>query len=72
MTEYDFFTCAGFQLVMKNALCTISPEETKQYAEATVNPHFYHIINGKRHSYKEWLADIEVWRRKITDYEPTV
>jgi hypothetical protein len=72
MADYDFSTRAGFQLAMKNALCTSSPEETKQYAEATVTPDFYHIINGKRHSYEEWFASLEAWSGKITGYEPKV
>ncbi|KAF1925777.1 uncharacterized protein M421DRAFT_69003 [Didymella exigua CBS 183.55] len=72
MTEYDFSTRAGFQLAMKNALCTSSPEETKQYAEATVISDFYHINNGKRNSFEEWFASLEAWRGKITGYEPKV
>ena len=72
MSEYNFSTRAGFQLAMKECPCTSSPEETKQYAEATVTPDFYHIINGKRHFYEEWFASLEGWRRKNTGDEPKV
>lgn len=49
MADYDFSRRTGFQLAMKNALCTFSYQETEQYAEATVIPDFYHIIKCKRH-----------------------
>ncbi|XPS76095.1 hypothetical protein M3J09_008155 [Ascochyta lentis] len=72
MTDYNFSTRAGFQLAMKNALTTSSPEETKTYAEATVTPSFHHVFNGERLEYDAWFQSLENWRGKITNYDPKV
>ena len=72
MPDYDFSTRAGFQLAMKHALTSTSVDEIKAYAEATVTPSFYHIMNGKRREYDEWFGSLESWSGKITDYEPEV
>ncbi|KZM20138.1 uncharacterized protein EKO05_0002800 [Ascochyta rabiei] len=72
MTDYDFSTRAGFQLAMKNALTTSSPEETEKYAEATVTSSFYHTFNGQRLERDAWYQSLENWRGKITHYDPNV
>jgi hypothetical protein len=70
MSEYTS-TIEGFQRAMKWSLIG-PPEDTKLYAEATVIPTFYHIMNGQRTAYEAYVKGIEEWRAKISDYEPVV
>ncbi|CAG8955592.1 hypothetical protein HYFRA_00009546 [Hymenoscyphus fraxineus] len=70
MSEYTS-TLSGFQRAMKWSL-TGPPEDSKTYAEATSTPAFYQIMNGKRISYSDYVAGIEEWRGKISDYDPIV
>lgn len=72
MPTYDLNTRAGFQAAMKDALSTRTPAETQAYAEATATPSFVHTMNGKKYTYDEWIAGLEAWSGKITDYEPLV
>jgi hypothetical protein len=56
---------------MKESL-TGPPEEAKAYAEATSVPTFYHIMNGQRIEYPEYVKLIEEWRAKSTEYKPVM
>ena len=67
MSEYTS-TREGFQRSMKASLSS-SPEETQQYADTTVMPTFYHVMNGKHLDYDAWLNGITAWKSKISDYE---
>ncbi|CAG8979937.1 hypothetical protein HYALB_00013521, partial [Hymenoscyphus albidus] len=48
------------------------PEDSNKYAQATSTPEFYQVMNGKRISYSDYVAGIEEWRAKISDYDPIV
>jgi hypothetical protein len=64
-------TKSGFQKAMEWSL-TGPSAETSAYAEATVLPTFYHIMNGERLEYDAYIKGIEEWRDKISDYKPKV
>jgi hypothetical protein len=68
MSEYTS-TREGYERAMKISL-TGPPEEARAYAEATSVPTFYHIMNGKRIEYPEYVKLIEEWRSKSADYNP--
>ncbi|KAI8953811.1 hypothetical protein F4801DRAFT_85912 [Xylaria longipes] len=70
MSEYTS-TLEGFQRAMEWSL-TGPPEETDLYAESTVMPTFYQVINGKRLSYDAFVKGIVEWRAKISEYKPVV
>ncbi|KAF3759886.1 hypothetical protein M406DRAFT_335102 [Cryphonectria parasitica EP155] len=70
MSEYTS-TIEGFQRAMEWSLAG-PPEESKLYAEATVTPTFYQIVNGHQLSYNVFLKSIEEWRAKVTSYRPKV
>jgi hypothetical protein len=70
MSEYTS-TRDGFQRAMQWSL-TGPPEETKVYAEATTLPTFYHIMNGHKLDYDAYIAGIQEWRAKISEYKPDV
>ena len=70
MSEYTS-TRDGFQRAMKWSL-TGPPEEAKKYAEGTSMPTFYHVMNGKRIEFDEYVKGIAEWRGKISDYNPVV
>jgi hypothetical protein len=48
------------------------PEDSKLYAEGTSLPTFYHVMNGQRSSYDEFIKGIAEWRGKISEYKPVV
>lgn len=64
-------TREGFQTAMKISL-TGPPSEAKAYAEATSVQTFYHIMNGKRIEYPDYVKLIEEWRAKSTEYNPVM
>jgi hypothetical protein len=68
MSKYTS-THEGFQRAMEWSL-TGPPEETKAYAEATVIPTFYHIMNGQKLEYDAYIQGIVDWRAKVSDYKP--
>ncbi|KAH3911493.1 hypothetical protein HBH56_135580 [Parastagonospora nodorum] len=70
MSEYTS-TKSGFQKAMEWSL-TGPPSQTKAYAEATVVPTFYHVMNGERLEYDAYVKGIEEWRGKISEYKPVV
>lgn len=70
MAEYTS-TKSGFQKAMEWSL-TGPPSDTKAYAEATVTPKFYHVMNGERLEYDAYVKGIEEWRGKISHYKPKV
>lgn len=70
MAEYTS-TREGFQRAMEWSL-TGPPEESKAYAEATVLPTFYHMMNGQKLDYDVYIKGIQEWRAKISDYNPKV
>lgn len=70
MSEYTS-TLEGFQRAMKWSL-TGPPEDSKLYAEATVTPTFYHVMNGQHLANDTYIKGIEEWRAKISDYKPVV
>jgi hypothetical protein len=70
MADYTT-THSGFQKVMEWCL-TGPPSEAKAYAEGTVTPSFYHVMNDARLDYDAYIADIAEWRSKVSDYKPVV
>ncbi|KAJ7775158.1 hypothetical protein B0H16DRAFT_87577 [Mycena metata] len=70
MSEYSS-TLEGFQRAMTWSL-TGPPEESKLYADATVTPSFYQVMNGQKFDYGVYVKGIEEWRGKISDYKPVV
>ncbi|PQE22393.1 mitochondrial substrate carrier protein [Rutstroemia sp. NJR-2017a WRK4] len=70
MSEFTS-TLEGFQRAMEWSL-TGPPEDSKLYAEATSLPTFYHIMNGQRSSYDDFIKGIVEWRGKISEYKPVV
>jgi hypothetical protein len=70
MTEYTS-TYEGFQRAMQWSL-TGPANETSAYAEATVVPTFYHVMNGQRLEYDAYVKGIEEWREKVSEYKPKV
>jgi hypothetical protein len=68
MTEYTS-TYEGFQRAMQWSL-TGPANETAAYAEATVLPTFYHVMNGQRLEYDAYVKGIEEWREKVSEYKP--
>ena len=70
MSEYTS-TREGFQRAMESSLIG-PPEDSKQYAEATARPSFYHIFNNKRIEYDAYVDSLVEWRGKTSDYKPKV
>ncbi|KAI1781441.1 hypothetical protein F4818DRAFT_37935 [Hypoxylon cercidicola] len=70
MSEYSS-SREGFQRAMEWSLIG-SPDDAKSYATATSMPTFYHIMNGKRLDYDDYVKDIVEWRGKVSDYKPVV
>lgn len=70
MSEYTS-THEGFQRAMEWSL-TGPPGDARLYAEGTVTPTFYHIMNGARLEYDTYVQGIAEWRSKVSDYKPTV
>lgn len=70
MSEYTS-TIEGFQRAMKWSL-TGPPGEAAAYVEAIATSTFYQILNGQRHDYDTYVKYIEVWRGKVSNYEPVV
>ncbi len=70
MSEYTS-TREGFQRAMEWSL-TGRPEDTQLYAEGTSTPTFYHILNGQRISYDEYVKSITKWRGKVSAYKPVL
>lgn len=48
------------------------PEEAKLYVEGTTTPTFYHIMNGQRLKYDDYVNGLVEWRAKVSDYKPIV
>ncbi|KAF5876740.1 putative mitochondrial substrate carrier protein [Botrytis fragariae] len=70
MAEYTS-TIQGFQRAMEESLIG-PPAEAKTYAEATALPTFYHVMNGQKSNAENWIKGIEMWRGKISAYQPVV
>jgi hypothetical protein len=70
MSEYTS-TREGFQRAMEWSLDG-PPEEAKKYAEATSVPTFYHVMNGHRIAYDDYVKSMAEWRGKTSDYKPMV
>jgi hypothetical protein len=70
MTEYTS-TRDGFQQAMTWAL-TGPPGEANLYAESTSLPTFYHILNGERLDYNDYVKVIAEYRAKASDFNTTV
>jgi hypothetical protein len=68
MSEYTS-THAGYQKAMEWSL-TGPPEGAKDYAEGTVLPTFYHIMNGHKIEYDAYVKGIAEWRSKVSEYKP--
>lgn len=64
-------TREGFQRALERSLVG-PPGDSKAYAEATTTSTFYHVMNGKRLEYDEYIKNIEEWRGKVSDYKPVV
>ena len=47
-------------------------EDAKTYAEATVTPTFYHIMNSQRLDYSPYVDSLIEWRGKVSEYKPVV
>ena len=70
MADYTS-TKSGFQKAMEWSL-TGAPDDAKNYAEATVTPHFYHIMNSQRLDYGPYVDSLIEWRGKVSEYKPVV
>jgi hypothetical protein len=60
-------THAGFQTAMQWSL-TGPGSETSAYAEATVLPTFYHVMNGERSEYDAYVKGVAEWRDRVEEY----
>lgn len=70
MSKYTS-TLEGFQRAVEWSL-TGPPGEAMAYAEGTVLPTFYHVMNGQRSEFDAYVNGIAEWRAKISHYEPVV
>jgi hypothetical protein len=70
MTEYTS-TREGFQRAMELTL-TGRPEDSVQYAEKTAMPTFYHLFNGQKLYWDNYIKGVAEWRSKISEYKPVV
>ncbi|XXG96729.1 hypothetical protein Hte_003020 [Hypoxylon texense] len=70
MAEYTS-SREGFQRAMEWSLVG-SPDDAKSYATSTSLPTFYHVMNGQRLSYDDYVKGIVEWRGKVSEYKPVV
>jgi len=61
----------GFELAMKLSLSGTA-EEAESYGKETATPEFYHVFNGQKLLYNDYIKSIAEWRDKISDYHPKV
>lgn len=70
MAQYTS-TREGFQRAMEESLAG-PPEDSKQYAESTAMPDFYHVMNGQLSKGDDYVKGLAEWRGKISEYKPIV
>lgn len=70
MSDYTS-TRDGFQRAMEWSL-TGPADECMAFVEGVSTPSFYHIMNGQRLEFDQYVDGVKEWRGKVSDYKPTV